>query len=572
MDENFSRLNAVEAALVRALHSAALRTAEACGKELPEALSFELERPRRADQGDRASNVAMQLARAFSMPPRDIAARIAGSLQEGCQDLLDRVEVAGPGFINLFLSHRWFAEAASQVLQQGERYGAVDLGQGRRVQVEFVSANPTGPLHIGHGRGAAVGDVVARILAFTGWKVEREYYINDAGLQMDILGRSAQARYFELAGRPELAPFPENGYKGAYIRDLARTVLEREGERFLAEPLSESLPWFKRYAGGVILGRIKEDLGRFGVRFDVWFSEATLYEKDLVRQAMEDLKRRDFAFESDGALWFKTTDFEDDKDRVLIRNSGVPTYFASDIAYHRDKFVTRGFDRVIDVWGADHPGYIPRMKAGVEAIGKSADDLDVLLIQLVNLMRDGHPVAMSTRSGEFVTLKEVLDEVGVDATRFFFLMRRSDSQLDFDLDLAKKQSSDNPVYYVQYAHARICSVVREWTARGGSADRLGSDGVPIPESLFGDGAARGLADCLALFPREVENASRDLAPQMLTAYAGLLAGAFHSFYNTNRILGEAGEVELGRLKLANAVRIVLHTCLSLLGVSAPERM
>lgn len=287
---------------------------------------------------------------------------------------------------------------------------------------------------------------------------------------------------------------------------------------------------------------------------------------------MEDLKRRDFAFESDGALWFKTTDFEDDKDRVLIRNSGAPTYFASDIAYHRDKFVTRGFDRVIDVWGADHHGYIPRMKAGVEAIGKSADDLDVLLIQLVNLMRDGHPVAMSTRSGEFVTLKEVLDEVGVDATRFFFLMRRSDSQLDFDLDLAKKQSSDNPVYYVQYAHARICSVVREWTARGGSADRLGSDGVPIPESLFEDEAARGLADCLALFPREVENASRDLAPQMLTAYAGLLAGAFHSFYNTNRILGEAGEVELGRLKLANAVRIVLHTCLSLLGVSAPERM
>ena len=301
---------------------------------------------------------------------------------------------------------------------------------------------------------------------------------------MDILGRSAQARYFELAGRPELAPFPENGYKGAYIRDLARTVLEREGDRFLAEPPSESLPWFKRYAGDVILGRIKEDLGRFGVHFDVWFSEATLYERDLVRQAMEDLKRRDFAFESDGALWFKTTDFEDDKDRVLIRNSGAPTYFASDIAYHRDKFVTRGFDRVIDVWGADHHGYIPRMKAGVEAIGKSADDLDVLLIQLVNLMRDGHPVAMSTRSGEFVTLKEVLDEVGVDATRFFFLMRRSDSQLDFDLDLAKKQSSDNPVYYVQYAHARICSVVREWTARGGSADRLGSDGVPIPESIF----------------------------------------------------------------------------------------
>lgn len=555
-------------ALLRAVRS----VAEELGKPLPEGMAFELERPRHEGQGDRSASAAMQLSKAFSMPPRTLAARIVGRLSEDGSGFFDKIEVAGPGFINFFLSKKWFASVADEVLSMGNRYGSSDLGGGRKVQVEFVSANPTGPLHIGHGRGAAVGDVVAGILAFTGWNVEREYYINDAGLQMDILGRSAQARYFELAGHPELAPFPENGYKGAYIRDLARTVLEREGDRFLAEPPSESLPWFKRYAGDVILGLIKEDLGRFGVRFDVWFSEATLYERDLVRQAMEDLKRRDFAFESDGALWFKTTDFEDDKDRVLIRNSGAPTYFASDIAYHRDKFVTRGFNRVIDVWGADHHGYIPRMKAGVEAIGKSADDLDVLLIQLVNLMRDGHPVAMSTRSGEFVTLEEVLDEVGVDATRFFFLMRRSDSQLDFDLDLAKKQSSDNPVYYVQYAHARICSVVREWTARGGSADRLGSDGVPIPESLFEDEAARGLADCLALFPREVENASRDLAPQMLTAYAGLLAGAFHSFYNTNRILGEAGEVELGRLKLANAVRIVLHTCLSLLGVSAPERM
>ena len=516
-------------ALLRAVRS----VAEELGKPVPEGTAFELERPRHEGQGDRSASAAMQLSKAFSMPPRTLADRIVARLSEDGSGFFDKIEVAGPGFVNFFLSKKWFASVADEVLSRGDRYGSLDLGGGRKVQVEFVSANPTGPLHIGHGRGAAVGDVVAGILAFTGWNVEREYYINDAGLQMEILGRSAQARYFELAGRPELAPFPENGYKGAYIRDLARTVLEQEGERFLAEPLSESLPWFKRYAGGVILGRIKEDLGRFGVRFDVWFSEATLYEKDLVRQAMEDLKRRDFAFESDGALWFKTTDFEDDKDRVLIRKSGVPTYFASDIAYHRDKFVTRGFDRVIDVWGADHHGYIPRMKAGVEAIGKSADDLDVLLIQLVNLMRDGRPVAMSTRSGEFVTLEEVLDEVGVDATRFFFLTRRSDSQLDFDLDLAKKQSSDNPVYYVQYAHARICSVVREWTARGGSADRLGSDGVPIPESLFEGEAARGLADCLALFPREVE---------------------------------------LGRLKLANAVRIVLHTCLSLLGVSAPERM
>ena len=572
MDENFSRLNAAEAALVRALRSAALRTAGACGKELPAALSFELERPRRADQGDRASNVAMQLARAFSMPPRDIAARIAGSLQEGCQDLLDRVEVAGPGFINLFLSHKWFAEATSQVLQQGERYGAVDLGQGRRVQVEFVSANPTGPLHIGHGRGAAVGDAVARILSFTGWNVEREYYLNDAGLQIETLGRSTQARYFEVCGRSELAPLPEDGYKGDYLLDLAERIRKEEGDRFLATPLAESLPWFERYAADHILAGIREDLERFGVLFDSWFSEASLYERDLVSHAMEDLKKRGYAFESNGALWFKSTAFADDKDRVLIRSNGVPTYFASDVAYHHDKFVRRGFDRVIDVWGADHHGYVPRMKAAVEAMGRAPDDFKALLIQLVALKRDGKIVSMSTRAGEFVTLRSVLDEVGVDATRFFFLMRRSDSQLDFDLDLAKKQSSDNPVYYLQYAHARISSLLREWEGRGGDVAALRRDGTPLPDLLFDNREARALAETLATFPVEMAGASADLAPHMVTAYALNLAGAFHSFYNTNRILGESAEVERGRLRLAEAVRIVLATCLGLLGVSAPERM
>ncbi len=572
MDENFSRLNAAEAALVRALRSAALRTAEACGKELPAALSFELERPRRADQGDRASNVAMQLARAFSMPPRDIAARIAGSLQEGCQDLLDRVEVAGPGFINLFLSHKWFAEAASQVLQQGERYGAVDLGQGRRVQVEFVSANPTGPLHIGHGRGAAVGDAVARILSFTGWNVEREYYLNDAGLQIETLGRSTQARYFEVCGRSELAPLPEDGYKGDYLLDLAEWIRKEEGDRFLATPLAESLPWFERYAADHILAGIREDLERFGVLFDSWFSEASLYERDLVSHAMEDLKKRGYAFESNGALWFKSTAFADDKDRVLIRSNGVPTYFASDVAYHHDKFVRRGFDRVIDVWGADHHGYVPRMEAAVEAMGRAPGDFKALLIQLVSLKRDGKVVGMSTRAGEFVTLRSVLDEVGVDATRFFFLMRRSDSQLDFDLDLAKKQSSDNPVYYLQYAHARISSLLREWEGRGGDVAVLRRDGTPLPDLLFDNREAQALAETLATFPVEMAGASADLAPHVVTAYALNLAGAFHSFYNTNRILGESTEVERGRLRLAEAVRIVLATCLGLLGVSAPERM
>ena len=569
MNEQMGR-NKAALALSVALEAAVKKAAAECGKVLPQGLSFELERPKHEGQGDRASSVAMQLAKAFVMPPREIASKIAAHLKEACGGLVEKVEVAGPGFINLFLAPKWFASATSDVLAQGNHYGALDLGQGRKVQVEFVSANPTGPLHIGHGRGAAVGDVVARILSFTGWNVEREYYVNDAGLQIETLGRSTQARYFEICGRGELAPFPENGYKGDYLFDLARRIRDEEGDRFLSQPIEESLPWFKKYAAGVILNGIKEDLARFGVVFDNWFSEATLYEHDKVRVAMDDMKARGYAFESEGALWFRSTDFGDDKDRVLIRNNGVPTYFASDVAYHHDKFVGRGFSRVIDVWGADHHGYIPRMKAAITAIGKNPNDFDVLLIQLVNLLRDGQPVAMSTRSGEFVELSAVLDEVGVDATRFFFLMRRSDSQLDFDLDLAKKQSSDNPVYYVQYAHARISSILREWEGRGGDAAKLRNG--DIPETLFEDKDARALIDALAEFPREVEAASQDLAPQILTGYALSLAGIFHSFYNTNRILGEAPEVELGRLKLAEAARTVLASCLRLLGVSAPERM
>ncbi|MBQ7262229.1 MAG: arginine--tRNA ligase, partial [Synergistaceae bacterium] len=510
MSENVGTNRAI-LALTVPLKAAVANVAAERGLDLPEGLSFELERPKHEGQGDRASNVAMQLAKPLGMSPRDIATRVASELRAACAGLVDDVQVAGPGFINLFLARRWSALAVADVLAQGARYGAVDMGRGRKVQVEFVSANPTGPLHIGHGRGAAVGDAVASILAFTGWRVEREYYVNDAGLQMETLGRSTQARYFEVAGKAELAPLPEDGYKGEYLLDIARRIHDEEGDRFLDVPLAESMSWFRERAVRVILDGIREDLASFGVRFDVWFSETSLYEKDLVRVAMDDMKARGHAFEAEGALWFRSTDAGDDKDRVLIRTSGVPTYFASDVAYHYDKFVTRGFDRVIDVWGADHHGYIPRMKAGIAAIGKDPNDFDVLLIQLVDLLRDGKPVAMSTRSGEFVELRSVLDEVGPDATRFFFLTRRSDSPLEFDLDLAKRQSSDNPVYYVQYAHARISSVLREWEARGGDRAALCQSGAEIPDSLFEDKDARALADALALFPREVEAASRDLA-------------------------------------------------------------
>lgn len=530
--------------------------------DLPEAV---FEKPKREGQGDLSTNCAMQMCRNFGENPLSLARMIVERLSS--DPLLEKVETAGPGFINFFLSPLWMGTVLKEVLSAGETYGSSALGAGKKVQVEFVSANPTGPLHVGHGRGAAVGDIIANILSFTGWKVQREYYINDAGLQMEILGRSTRARYFELAGRAEDAPFPEDGYKGDYIYDIARKILDSEGERFLGLPLEESLPFFRNFAAGEILESIKIDLNDFGVKFDVWFSEKSLYERNLVPAAMETLKERDFAFENEGALWFKATDFTDEKDRVLIRSNGVPTYFASDITYHKEKF-DRGFDRVIDIWGADHHGYVPRMKAGVEALGRSPDDLQVLLIQFVNLLRDGTQVAMSTRSGQFVTLRDVMTEVGVDATRYFFVMRRSDSHLDFDLELAKAASTENPVYYVQYAHARICSVLREAESR--------KIAIPNPEEvrpeIYESDEERKLISRLAAFPDEMEKASKELAPHMLVNYVSDLAGEFHSFYNAKRVLGEEEAVLKARLLLVQAAGTVLSTALGLLGVTAPERM
>ncbi|MBQ7545212.1 MAG: arginine--tRNA ligase [Synergistaceae bacterium] len=550
---------------VAKLNEALTNAVKALGVEDVQA---EWERPKHEGHGDRAASVALKLARPLKSKPRDIAERLAESIKG--EEVITDTEIAGPGFINITLSGKFYADAVSDVLRQGTNYGAVNLGQDRRVQVEFVSANPTGPLHIGHGRGAAVGDAVARILKFTGWDVQREYYMNDSGLQIDTLGRSTMARYFELLGEGDI--FPENGYRGAYIYDIAREIIAKEGDRFLDEPDEERLDYFRKYASSVIMAGIREDLERFRVGFDNFFAEGYLHANGLVKGAMEELKAGGYAYEQDGALWFRTGDtVGDDKDRVLIRANGIPTYYASDIAYHRDKFITREFERVIDVWGADHHGYIARMKAAVKAMGKDPDDFIVLLIQLVNLLRDGKIVTMSTRAGEFITLADVLDEAGVDATRFFFLMRRSDSQMDFDLDLAKKQGSDNPVYYVQYAHARIAGILREYASRGGDLSTL--DAGNIPAEIFASKDAKDLADCLASYPDAVKEASNDLAPQALTGYVLNLAGVFHSFYNTNRILDEPDEnIRAGRLNIARAVKAVIASCLELLGVSAPERM
>lgn len=531
-------------------------------ENLPEVI---LERPRHEGQGDWASNIAMLLAKSLKTKPRDLAEEIVSRI--GRDPHVEKAEVAGPGFINFFVTNLWVRDVLEAAVLKRRDYGKSVQGEGRKVQVEFVSANPTGPLHVGHGRGAAVGDMTASLLEYAGWEVQREYYINDAGLQMNLLGQSTQARYFEILGASEKAPFPENGYKGDYIYDLARQVLEKHGPRFLDMPLEESFPVFQSHAAGTILDGIREDLLLFGVNFDVWFSEKSLYENGLVESALEFVKDRGHAYEKDGALWFRTTAFGDDKDRVLVRSNGVTTYFASDVAYHKEKF-DRGFDLVIDVWGADHHGYVPRMKAAVEAMGKDRESLQILLIQFVNLLRGGHQVSMSTRSGEFVTLREVLDEVGIDAARFFFAMRRCDSHLDFDLELAKKASTDNPVFYVQYAHARIQSIMREAASRNMEIP----DPRTVDINLLVEPEEKALAKRIARFPEEVEKAAAELAAHRIAFFAYDLASDFHAFYNAHRVLGVDEGTSMARLCLVEATRVALTNALGILRVEAPERM
>lgn len=529
--------------------------------EIPDIL---LEIPANPEHGDFASNLAMLLARAEKKAPRKIAEELVAALGEG-DGLWRRLDIAGPGFINFYLAHRCWYGVLDDIVRAGNHFGRCRVGAGKKVQVEFVSANPTGPLHIGHGRGAATGDAVAALLEHAGYEVEREYYINDAGNQMDTLGRSLYLRYRELFG--ESIAFPENCYQGEYIRELAQVVADQDGRRWLDVAEEQALAFFGRFGGERILAGIDDDLQAFGVRFDRWYSEQSLYDRGEVTRGIELVRERKLAYEQEGALWFRTTDFGDDKDRVLVRSNGATTYFASDVAYHKEKF-DRGYDLVIDVWGADHHGYVPRMKAVLAGLGRNPEDLQVILVQLVNLLRGGRPVAMSTRSGEFVTLKEVIDEVGRDACRFFFLMRRSDSQLDFDLDLAKQQSSDNPVYYVQYAHARVCSINRTAQEQHIAVPGMGLvdfDLLQLDEEL-------SLAKHLALFPETVAGAAQSFAPHRVVFYLQELAAQFHSYYNRNRIITEDLELTRARLYLVNCVRIVLYNALVLLGVSAPEKM
>jgi arginyl-tRNA synthetase len=533
----------------------------------PFPLSIELDLPKAAQHGDYATNVALGLTRVLKRPPREIASRIVDSIQDPGK-VLEKIEIAGPGFINFFVRPGVWHGVLAELLRDPGSYGYQDLGKQKKVQVEFVSANPTGPLHIGHGRGAAIGDVLANILKACGFNVEKEYYINDAGNQMDTLGRSLYFRYQQLLEEP--IEFPEGHYQGAYMRDLARGFFQEVGDRYRKAHMDEVLPVFTRFVSDRILSGIEEDLKIFGVTFDRWFSERSLHDENAILSTIDSLEAAGYVYEHEGARWFRSTAFGDEKDRVVIRANGVSTYFAADLAYHKNKF-ERGFDSIVDIWGADHHGYVDRMLAGAQALGRDPSDVKIILVQLVNLLRGGKPVAMSTRSGEFVTLREVLDEVGKDAARFIFLTRRSDSPLDFDLEVAKAQSNENPVYYVQYAHARLCSifgVAKERKRSGVVPEESGSarlDLLVLPEELE-------IIKLLDEYPEVLANCVRSFESHYIPYYLHELVSLFHSYYNRNRILGDEADLTQARLCLAGAIREVIRRALEILGVAAPEKM
>jgi len=520
--------------------------------------------PKEEAHGDFASNLALTVASRAGRPPREIALGLAAELQ--ADSLFQRVEVAGPGFLNLFVAPKWWQEDLRAMALAGEAYGQSDAGRGKRVQVEFVSANPTGPLHVGHGRGAAVGDSLARVLEAAGFLVEREYYTNDVGNQMNTLGASVHLRYQELFGRDP--SFPKEYYQGDYIRDIARDVQSVHGDRYLDAPLESCLDFFVQTAVRTIGGGIRRDLEDFGVAFDLWFSEKSLHDTGLVERTISELRAEGHIYEQEGALWFRSTAFGDEKDRVVRRSNGALTYFAADIAYHRHK-LGRGYDFIVDIWGADHHGYVPRVKAAVQAMGYGKDAVRVLLVQLVNLLEGGKLKAMSTRAGEFVTLREVLDDVGRDAARFMFLTRRCDSHLDFDLDLARSQSQDNPVYYVQYAHARLNSVFKNAEQQGIPVLQP----VDVNVGMLDSPEDLQVLKRLNCFPQVVADSALALEPHRVSYYLTQLAGQLHGYYARHRFLDE-GDADLtqARLLLARVARHVFRKGLGLLGVSAPETM
>jgi len=548
--------NLINSALTEAYKNGVLNS-----PEIPEII---IEEPKVGAQGDYSTNISMILASIQKMPPQKIAKAIISNINNP-DSFFDKIEIAGPGFINFFINKAAWYPILKQIHQMDLEYGAANIGKGKKIQVEFVSANPTGPLHVGHGRGAAVGDSISNILNFCGFNVKKEYYINDSGRQIRTLGRSVFFRYKKLFGEDII--FPEDCYQGEYIINLAENIKSINGDNFLNLEEETAVRNCAVFAAEKILAEIKQDLNSFGVQFDNWFSEQSIFDSGKVAKALEDFQNKKIIYNKEGALWFKTSAFGDEKDRVVVRKNGLTTYFASDIAYHQDKF-NRGFERIIDIWGADHHGYIPRIAASIEASGESRDRFDVILIQLVNLLRNGLPVAMSTRAGEFVTLKEVIKEVGRDAARFIFLTRNSDSPLDFDLELAKKKTNDNPVYYVQYVHARISSIIRKGKENGIADINWNAEAVNMlvePEEI-------DLLKSMNRFPAIVKQSAIRLEPHRMTFYLMNLASSFHTYYNKHRVLNDDPLLSCGRLYLVLAVKKIIRNGLGLLGVSAPEKM
>jgi len=525
---------------------------------LPEVL---IEHPQNPEHGDFASGLPLKLTRTMRMPPMAIAEKVSEHIVPPPQ--IDRLWIAPPGFINFTLREDWLSTLVEPILTAGESYGNIDLGKGKRVQVEFVSVNPTGPLHVGHGRGAVLGSTLANVLTASGYAVEKEYYINDMGNQIDNFGRSLYARYQQCLGKE--AAMPPNGYYGNYMIDLAKEIAQEQGDKFLWLPESEAASQLAEIGIVKVLQRIKEDLELLNVNFDTWFSERSLYQGGQYNRAMELLQSGGYIAKKENATWFESRSLGEDKDNVLVRSDGFPTYFASDIAYHYNKFVERTFDWVIDIWGADHQGHVPRMKAMLKALGQNPEQLKVILCQLVTLRRGREIVKVSKRSGDIITLWEVIDEVGSDACRFLFLAHSADSQMDFDLELAKRQSADNPVYYVQYAHARIASIIR-------LAEHREIDYSQGDVSLLTAEPELTLIRRLILLPEIVERVALTLEPHHLPYYAQDLATVFHSFYKQCRVVSKDEALTKARLKLVRATQIALAKILRLMSMTAPEKM
>ena len=546
------------------IHDALENARQAGELELSPFPEIVVEKPKDEKMGDFSTNVAMTLARSERKNPKVIAESVARYLKNGSNDL-SQVEIAGPGFINLKMSNEFFLQRLRSAVKQGDDFGQTDVGQGTKVMIEFVSANPTGPLHVGHGWGAAVGDALGRILKKAGYDLSTEYYINDVGNQMNFLGRSTWLRYRELLG--EVIEFPADHYRGEYIKDIANEIIEQKRDEFLNLPEEECIPFFRKYATDNILQGIQKDLAEFRVTFDNWFSEQSLYDDNSVEKAIEWLKGKGHIYEKDGAVWLKSSAFNDDKDRVLVKKTGEKTYFCSDIAYHQNK-INRGFKKIINLMGADHHGYVPRMEAVLQAMGYDNKIFKILLIQFVSLLRAGEKISMSTRAGEFETLRDVVSEVGVDVARYYFLMRSSDTHLEFDLELAKKENSENPVFYIQYAHARICSIFRTAEEKGVVWDR--SNEVDL--SLLVEEEEFGIIRAVLAFPEIVEKSARALEVHRISHYLLDMVSRFHGYYSRHRVISDDKALTLARLSLLDAIRITIRNGFDLMGISAPEKM